>query len=285
MNEVPPGYEGELYVSGAGLARGYLGRPSLTAERFVPDPHGSQPGQRLYRTGDLVRLLPSGQLAYRGRIDNQLKLRGFRIETGEIAARLRALDGVRDAAVVAQGHGADKRLVAYVVAALDDAATQADALRSALRGTLPAYMVPAVFVRVDALPLTANGKLDVAALPSADVPAAALDPTAIDSPPGDEIETAVAGIWRDVLRLDRVGVDVDFLDLGGHSLAAVRVAGQVKRQLGVEIPLALMFQLNTVRRLADWIRQARGQAGEADELLAMLRELDADPPRGAGESS
>lgn len=285
MNEVPPGYEGELYVSGAGLARGYLGRPGLTAERFVPDPHGSQPGQRLYRTGDLVRLLPSGQLAYRGRIDNQLKLRGFRIETGEIAAGLRALDGVRDAAVVAQGHGAETRLVAYVVAALDDAATQPDALRGALRGTLPAYMVPAVFVRMDALPLTANGKLDVAALPSADLSAAALGPTAIDSPPGDEIEMAVAGIWRDVLRLERVGVDVDFLDLGGHSLAAVRVAGQVKRELGVEIPLAMMFQLNTVRRLADWIRQARGQAGEVDEMLAMLRELNADTQAGAGESS
>ncbi|ALM82673.1 non-ribosomal peptide synthetase [Bordetella sp. N] len=284
MNEVPPGYEGELYVSGAGLARGYLGRPGLTAERFVPDPHGSRPGARLYRTGDLVTVLPSGQLAYRGRIDSQLKLRGFRIETGEIAARLRAVDGVRDAAVIAQGEGDDKRLVAYVVAAAG-AAPGADALRVALRGALPEYMIPAAFLQVEVLPLTANGKLDVAALDALAL-AAAQDLAGTDhgagrdDEPTDEIEAAVAAIWRDVLHLDCIAVDADFLDLGGHSLAAVRVAGQVKRQLNVEIPLALMFQLNTVRRLADWIRQAQGQDSEADEMLAMLRELGADDGSG-----
>ncbi|ANN77240.1 non-ribosomal peptide synthetase [Bordetella flabilis] len=290
MNPVPPGFEGELYVTGPGLARGYLGRPGLTAERFVPDPEGRD-GARLYRTGDLVRQTADGGLEYLGRIDAQVKLRGFRIELGEVEAALQGVADIREAAVVVQGEGAAQRLVAYVVRrtattagrpgraadpAGSPAAGLADTLRTALRQGLPAYMIPAVFIELDRLPLTQNGKIDRRALPA--VAAAAIEDSQ-DVQAADEIEEMLAGIWCQVLERGQVGVTRHFLDAGGHSLAAVRVAAYIRERLGVDVPMTLVFDLPTVRQQAEWVRQARraGAGAEAnadvDQMLALLADM------------
>ncbi|MER8912205.1 AMP-binding protein, partial [Mesorhizobium sp. M0854] len=205
---VPFGAVGELYIGGAGVARGYLNRPELTAERFLADPFSGEPGARMYRTGDLGRYLPDGNLEFLGRNDDQVKIRGFRIEPGEIAARLCEHAWVREAAVVAHGDGADdKRLIAYVVAAEagsddEDGSTLAATLRTYLSARLPDYMVPSAFVQLAALPLTANGKLDRKGLPAPDDDAYAR--AAYEAPQG-EIETTLAQIWAELLRVERVG--------------------------------------------------------------------------------
>ncbi|WP_033058582.1 non-ribosomal peptide synthetase, partial [Sinorhizobium arboris] len=219
---VPFGAAGELYISGAGVARGYLNRPELTAERFLADPFSGEAGARMYRTGDLARYLPDGNLEFLGRNDEQVKIRGFRIEPGEIAARLCEHALVADAAVVARPDATgDKRLVAYVVAKAADGSDEAGgaelpaALRAHLGGLLPDYMVPSAFVRLDVLPLTPNGKLDRKALPVPDDEAYAR--RAYEAPQG-EIETLLAGIWEELLGIERVGRHDNFFELGGHSL-------------------------------------------------------------------
>ncbi|PND33704.1 peptide synthase [Achromobacter pulmonis] len=280
LEPVPPGFEGELYVAGPGLARGYLGRPGLSAERFVPDPQGAQ-GARLYRTGDLVRQVSGGGLEYLGRIDTQVKLRGFRIEIGEVEAALKQLDGVADAVAVVQGEDEAQRLVAYVVAVRQGAALQAglfdatalDHLRQALRQVVPGYMVPAQLVPLARLPLTENGKLDRRALPAVDL--VSLDDTD-EVGPADEIERKLAAIWCSVLEVERVGVTRNFLDAGGHSLSAVKVAAQIRQKLDVEVPLTIVFDQPTIRLLADWIRQARAADpvdARMDDMLALLEEV------------
>jgi amino acid adenylation domain-containing protein len=234
---VPPGVPGELYLGGAGLARGYLGRPALTAGRFVPDPYGP-PGSRLYRTGDRVRLRADGNLEFLGRFDGQLKVRGFRVEPGEVTAALLAHPGVRQAAVTADG----ERLVAYV------AGTAApDELRGQLAATLPAYLVPSGWVSMDALPLTVTGKVDLAALPAL-APAGA----APSRPPRTDAEILVAGVWAAVLGLDAglVGAEDDFFALGGHSLLATRVAARLRNAVDVEVPIRTVFDQPTVAGLA-----------------------------------
>ncbi|MEY9381379.1 amino acid adenylation domain-containing protein, partial [Rhizobium leguminosarum] len=237
---VPFGAVGELYIGGAGVARGYLNRPDLTAERFLADPFSGKAGARMYRTGDLARYLPDGNLEFLGRNDDQVKIRGFRIEPGEIAARLLEHELVGDAAVVAHADAAgDKRLVAYVVAKTTDGSAEADgaglaaSLRAHLGGLLPDYMVPSAFVRLEALPLTVNGKLDRKALPVPDDDAYAR--RAYEAPQG-EIETLLAGIWAELLGVERVGRHDNFFELGGHSLLAVQMMERLRRlSLGVEV--------------------------------------------------
>ncbi|WP_283812415.1 non-ribosomal peptide synthetase [Bradyrhizobium sp. USDA 3458] len=235
---VPFGAVGELYIGGAGVARGYLNRPELTAERFIASPFVD--GDRLYRTGDLARYLPDGNLEFLGRNDDQVKIRGFRIEPGEIAARLCEHALVREAVVVAQQDGAgEKRLVAYVVCAPEAGSDEADggglagALRAHMSARLPDYMVPAAFVRLAALPLTVNGKLDRKALPAPADEAYAL---AAYEPPQGEVETALAQIWAELLGVERIGRHDHFFELGGHSLLAVQVLERLRRlSLGVEV--------------------------------------------------
>jgi amino acid adenylation domain-containing protein len=240
---VPAGVPGELYVGGEGLGRGYLRRPALTADRFVPDAFSATPGARLYRSGDRVRWNAAGELEFLGRIDEQVKVRGYRIELGEVEWALAQHPGVRDAVVVSRGDGpGGGRLVAYVVGPAG-----VPELRAHLEQRLPDYMVPAVFVPLDALPLTPNGKVDRRALPAPEAGAQADGAYVAPSTPA---ETELAAIWGEVLGIDRVGVDDNFFELGGHSLVATRVVSRVRRTFGVDMPLRALFEAQTVRALA-----------------------------------
>ncbi|WP_240950840.1 non-ribosomal peptide synthetase, partial [Collimonas pratensis] len=219
FNPVPIGVTGELHIAGDGLARGYLRRPDLTAEKFVPNPFSEIPGARMYKSGDLARYLPNGNIVYLGRIDQQIKLRGFRIELGEIEAALMAQEMVRDVVVLAREElEGDKRLVAYVVAQ-EGMAIDGAVLRTSLSETLPDYMIPAHVITLDSLPLTPNGKLDRKALPAPDMMRGD-DGYMAPRTPTEEI---LAGMWSEILKLDRVGVHDNFFALGGHSLLATRL--------------------------------------------------------------
>ena len=249
----PVGVAGELYTGGEGVARGYLGRPGQTAASFVPDPFSHRPGARLYRTGDRARWLEDGTLEFLGRADQQVKVRGFRVEPGEIETALKEIPEVGDAVVIARADGGgDRRLVAYVVARNASAPRAAD-LRAALASRLPAHMVPSAFVAVDAIPLTTNGKVDRRALPDPD-PASDNAYVAPRTP----AEEVLAGIWAGVLGVDRVGADDDFFLLGGHSLLATQVVSRVRQALGADLPLRVMFEATTLRRLAARVDEARG---------------------------
>ena len=248
LNLLPQGMAGELYLGGSGLARGYLNRPGLTAERFVADPF-STVGGLLYRTGDLVRQRADGTFDYLDRIDNQVKIRGFRIELGEVEASLRALDGVREAVVVAQEGvaGSGKRLVAYVVAEQAEALLEAftEQLREQLRATLPAHMVPAYLLLLERLPLTPNGKLDRKNLPKPDV--SQLQQAYVA--PRSALEQQLVSIWQDVLKLGQVGLRDNFFELGGDSIVSIQVVGRA-RQAGIHFTPKDLFQHQTIERLA-----------------------------------
>ncbi|MBC8953654.1 non-ribosomal peptide synthase/polyketide synthase [Xenorhabdus sp. PB62.4] len=244
---VPLGAVGELYIGGAGVARGYLNRPELTAERFLSDPFSDKPDARMYRTGDLARYLPDGNLVFVGRNDQQVKIRSFRIEPGEIAARLLEYPAVRDAVVLAQGDGYDKRLVAYVVAEPDDGLV--NNLRAHLSAILPDYMVPAAFVRLDAFPLTPNGKLDRQALSVPDEKAFARQ---VYEAPQGEMEIALAAVWRELLGIEQVSRHDNFFALGGHSLLAVRMMNRITA-LSVELPLSMLFESPSLIAFAEAI--------------------------------
>jgi amino acid adenylation domain-containing protein len=245
LNMAPPGVAGELYLGGVGLARGYLHRSGLTAERFVADPFAQ--GERLYRTGDLVRWREDGQLEYLGRLDHQVKIRGLRIELGEIEAELLSQSEVREAVVVAQESPGGSRLVAYVVPQADSE-LDTSSLREALGQRLPDYMVPGVVVTLDALPLNANGKVDRKALPAPD-----LASSTQYEPPQGEVEEALAETWSDVLGMDQVGRHDNFFELGGHSLLAMQMAARVQADMQVELQLSEVFRKPLLRDLAECI--------------------------------
>ncbi|HEY0511016.1 MAG TPA: amino acid adenylation domain-containing protein [Thermoanaerobaculia bacterium] len=253
LRPVPIGVAGAVYLAGDGLARGYLGRPALTAERFIPDPYGD-PGARLYRVGDLARWRAGGEMEYLGRIDHQVKVRGFRIEPGEIEAALVGHPAVRQAAVVAREVADEQRLIAYL--SLDRPADAAE-LRADLQRKLPPYMVPGTFVILDALPLLPNGKVDRWALPAP----GELAPEEAHTAPQNLIEEVTAEILAAVLGVERVGVHDDFFALGGHSLLATRLVSQLRAVLGVELPVRQVFETPTVAALAPVIERRRGESG------------------------
>ncbi|WP_322063397.1 amino acid adenylation domain-containing protein, partial [Paraburkholderia sp. J63] len=256
LSPVSRGAIGELCIGGELLARGYLNRPGLTADRFVPDPFDAN-GGRLYRTGDLARWNAQGELEYMGRIDHQVKVRGFRVELGEIDAQLLAQPDVREAIAIAEARPGGARIVAYV-SAQPGRMLDAQALRAALAAALPEYMVPAAIVVLDALPLNPNGKVDRRALPEA----AADEAREIEAPQGAR-EIALAGIWAQVLDLDRIGRHDNFFELGGHSLMVMQVASRLKQRLGIAAPLALLFSHPTIARLAPALP---GADADADAL-------------------
>jgi hypothetical protein len=268
LRPVPPGVPGELYVAGRGLARGYLARPGLTARRFIASPFGA-PGERMYRTGDLVRWASHGELEFVGRADDQVKIRGFRVEPGEIEAVLRRHPGVAEAIVIARQDSArhdeagPKRLVAYFVPAPGCPAGVAE-LREHAAAVLPGYMVPAAFVILAEMPLSPNGKLDRRALP-APVWGTALDGAYVA--PRTDAERAVAGIWADVLEVDRVGTDDDFFALGGDSILAIHVVSRMAAASGVRLSARAVFDLRTVARLAELLPAQARPASQRDRIL------------------
>ncbi|MCV7311086.1 amino acid adenylation domain-containing protein [Mycobacterium paraffinicum] len=258
LHPVPPGAVGELYVAGQGVGVGYVRRAGLTASRFVPCPFGGA-GTRMYRTGDLVRWGPDGQLHYLGRADQQVKIRGYRIELGEIQAALTALDGVDRAAVIArEDRPGDKRLVGYITGTADPAT-----VRAALAERLPSYMVPAAIVMLPALPLTVNGKLDTRALPVPEYQDAEHYRA-----PTNAVEEILAGIYAQVLGLDRVGIDDSFFDLGGNSVSAMRLVSAISTALDADLDVHTLFDFPTIAELAPRIGD---EAGRRKPLVAVER--------------
>lgn len=273
----PLGVPGELYVGGDGLARGYLGRPDLTAERFLPDPFSGAPGARLYRTGDRVRWRAGGALEFLGRLDRQVKVRGFRVEPGEIEAALGAHPGVRSSVVLPTGDGAaDKRLVAWVVPDPRCAPSSAE-LRAFLEERLPAHMLPSALVLLDALPLTPNGKLDRAALPR---PEADRDATPFVAP-RSVLEEVLAAMWCELLDVPRVGVHDGFFELGGHSLLATQFVARVRQTFQLELPLRSVFERPTVEGLAAALLQAETQPGRTEKIARAVKRMQSLSPEQA----
>jgi len=252
---VPVGVVGELYIAGDGLARGYAQQPALTAERFLPNPFGA-PGSRMYRTGDFARRRRDGLIEFAGRLDDQVKIRGYRIELGEIENVLREHATVREAAVLVRDDmPIGRTLVAYVVAA-GGGILDVDALREHLRATLPVYMIPARFVLMDSLPLSPTGKVSRRHLPAPSGDESQAE--ALYVAPSNDVEETLAGIWGEVLQLERISADDNFFDLGGHSLLATRIVSRIREQLPIELPLRTLFEYPTVRGLAARVTEQAG---------------------------
>ncbi|MCP4656984.1 MAG: amino acid adenylation domain-containing protein, partial [bacterium] len=277
LRPVPCGAAGELAIGGHGLARGYQQRPSLTAERFIPDPWSERAGSRLYRTGDLVRALPAGELMFQGRIDHQVKIRGFRIELGEIEAALGRHPTVREAVVLARedgpgragsgpGHPAPKRVVAYLVA--EAAGVKIAELREVLKRQLPEYMVPEAWVELAELPLDPNGKVDRRALPA---PAWGRDEDRELAAPRTPVEEMLAGVWSELLGVEAVGIDDDFFELGGHSLLGTQLISRVRETFRLDMPLRQLFETPTVAGLSEVVEKTR--AAERDAVVPPLRPI------------
>jgi acyl-CoA synthetase (AMP-forming)/AMP-acid ligase II/acyl carrier protein len=265
LQPVPIGVPGELHIGGVGLARGYLNRPALTAEKFIPNPFSAEGGARLYKTGDQACYLPDGQIAFVGRIDDQIKIRGYRIEPNEIVAVLNRHPAVQMSLVVArEDTPGERRLVAYVVPT-PGAQPSARALRGFLGTQLPDYMIPTAFVRLEAMPLTANGKVDRAALPAPDAANTSGDGAFVA--PRTPVEQRVAGIVAGLLGLEQIGMDDNFFLLGGHSLLGAQIIARVGDTFGVDLPLHILYDAPTVAELAAEIERV---------VLATLEEMSDD---------
>lgn len=271
LNPVPVGLPGELHLGGVQVGLGYFNRPDLTAEKFIPDPFGTEPTARLYKTGDLARWLPDGSIEYLGRIDHQVKIRGLRIELGEIESVLVQHPAVKEAVVVAREETGDKRLVAYLVPG--PAKPEISALRDHLLKQLPDYMVPAAFVFLPNLPLSSNGKIDRKALPA---PASAQPESALYVPPRNATERQVAAIWQEVLHAPKVSAHDNFFELGGHSLLALKVVSRVRQQIGLELPLSAVFAAPTVEKMA--LKILSLHSAQADEAANALSDKSAPSP-------
>lgn len=271
LHPVPAGVTGELYISGAGVARGYLARPELTAARFLPNPFSESPGTRLYRTGDLARYRSDGVIEYLGRIDQQVKIRGFRIELGEIEAALNRHPQVAEAVVVArQNVPGDTRLVAYLVTQHDQEVAPND-VRVFLRELLPEYMVPTVFVTLRSLPLTPNGKIDRQALPVPGLSSVSLEEAYVA--PRSVLEEVIAAIWVETLGIKRVGVRDNFFEVGGHSLLAMQVISRIREEFQIELPVRSFFDGMTVERLAQSILDNEPVPGRSDKIARTLKAI------------
>ena len=243
---MPVGVPGELFIGGYGVAAGYVGQPEQTAERFVDDPFGDVPQGRLYRTGDLARYRPDGVIEFLGRVDDQIKIRGYRVEPAEVEAALLADVGVRQAVVLPSGEGYDRALVAYVVPDRDGVSVSE--LRRSLERTLPPYMVPSAVISIEAFPLTPSGKIDRGALASAGV--ATIDAGDGLRAPRSDAERLVSGIWEELLGREQIGVDENFFEIGGHSLLTVRLIARLRSEVGVTVPLRDFIEMPTIAALA-----------------------------------
>jgi acyl carrier protein len=283
LNPVPVGIPGELYIGGCGLARGYLDRPELTAEKFIPDPFSTRSspigpsqvdrasGERLYRSGDLVRYLPDGNLEFLGRMDNQVKLRGFRIELGEIESLLNQYPGIRQAvANVREDQPGDHRLVVYLVA---DSGNDIDPseIREYLKAFLPAYMLPSTYVFMEAFPTTSSGKVDRRALPIPDI---VHQPSgASQGAPQTPLEQVLAGIFSQVLGVTSISVHDNFFDMGGHSLLAIRLSSQIGETFDLEIPMRTVFESPTVAEMAEQMLANPENREKVEDTARLLLEI------------
>jgi amino acid adenylation domain-containing protein len=269
---VPVGVAGELHIGGDGLARGYLGRPALTAEKFVPHPYSAEPGARLYRTGDLVRYQVDGNIEFLQRMDQQVKVRGFRVELGEIESLLNQYWAIVESVVVAgKDASGDTRLIAYIVPE-EGVEPRSSEMWTFLQEKLPSYMLPSVFVTIKELPLTPNGKVDRRALP---LPEEIGDEVSANFiAPRTVMEEAVAEIWRQTLGITQVGVESNFFDLGGHSLLATRVMSQIRERCGIELPLRVLFESPTIAALARKLEEAQPKETELGRILSMLENME-----------
>jgi hypothetical protein len=266
LNVVPDGVVGELYLAGTALARGYLGQPALTAERFVSDPFATERGARMYRTGDLARRHADGNVEFLGRADQQVKVRGFRVELGEIESQLLAQPGVHEAVVIAQGGAVAQRLIAYVAG---EPVLESAGLLAQLRAALPEYLVPALIVKLAALPRNSNGKVDRKRLPEPTLEAHAY------VAPRTALETSLCEIWQSVLGVERVGVTDNFFALGGHSLLVMRVVTRVRAELGVDVAVRQLFETRDLAELAVAIARVSQSTLAVDAAVAgALNELE-----------
>ncbi|HET9478965.1 MAG TPA: non-ribosomal peptide synthetase, partial [Pyrinomonadaceae bacterium] len=272
LNPVPQGVTGELCVGGRGVGRGYLNNPSATAERFIPHAYSSVPGARLYRTGDLVRHLPDGNIEFLGRLDHQVKVAGYRIELGEVESMMVQHRAVRECVVVVRpdAHG-NARLVAYVVPEQDAQLPDLTALRRYLADSLPLHMIPSVFVSLEKLPLTPGGKVDRRALPA---PNTIGNGTGRDYvAPRTAVEEVLAEIWREVLAVERVGIHDNFLELGGHSMLAMRCVSGIRQLFRIELPLRVLFETATLEELAQALKAYEDQPGALEKIARVFQKV------------
>jgi amino acid adenylation domain-containing protein len=273
QSPVPLGVAGEVYIGGRGLSRGYAGAPELTAEKFVPHSYSEEPGARLYKTGDRAKFQSDGTIEFLGRIDHQLKIRGFRIELSEVESVLGQHPAVEETVVIAREDvQGDKRLAAYVVPSNGSTLTFSE-MRSFLKEKLPDYMIPSALVFLDLLPLTPNGKVDRRALPTPDLERSRLETKFIA--PRTPVEKVLAEIWREVLGLERVGVNDNFFELGGHSLLATQVVSRVYQKFKIELSLRVFLEKPTVAGLTEVLENYETVPGQASAIAQILEKIDA----------